>query len=139
MDDSLKGQVIDAIEEPHTRELSHRHTSCLGATARDLLGHLLDCCGNVSAADLENDKIKMDAPIDASQPIVIHCKRIDDGLQCTTDGYAPHSPAQISQRGCHAVSESGHDNDACKLGARNQHSRKHGHSSKHTLQRNVMI
>ena len=42
MDDALKTQVLDAVEEPYVSELRNRYTGYMGVTTRDLLDHLMD-------------------------------------------------------------------------------------------------
>jgi hypothetical protein len=42
MDDALKGQVIDTIEDIRHCEVRNKHTSHLSVTTRDLLDHLID-------------------------------------------------------------------------------------------------
>ena len=42
MDDAIKTQLLDAVEEPYVSELRNRYTGYMGVTTRDLLDHLMD-------------------------------------------------------------------------------------------------
>ena len=42
MDDALKTQLLDAVEEPYVSELRNRYTGYMGITTRDLLDHIMD-------------------------------------------------------------------------------------------------
>ena len=115
MDDALKGQVVDTIDETYICEIRNKYTGYLGVTTRDLLDHLLDRYGKITPADLEANKTKMNEPIDATQSIDIFFQHIDDCLQYATDGHVPYTAEQILQTVYYAVSKSGYYNDACKI------------------------
>jgi hypothetical protein len=42
LDDALKSQVIDAINDTYLKEMRNKYTGYLGVTTRDLLDHLLN-------------------------------------------------------------------------------------------------
>ena len=42
MDDALKTQLLDAVEDPYVSELRIHYTGYMGVTTRDLLDHLMD-------------------------------------------------------------------------------------------------
>ena len=42
VDDALKTQLLDSVEEPYVSELRNRYTGYMGVTTRDLLDHLMD-------------------------------------------------------------------------------------------------
>ena len=56
----------------------------------------------------------MNEPIDATQPIDIYFKRIDDTVQYAADGNIAFTTEQILQTAYHAVSSTGYYNEACK-------------------------
>jgi hypothetical protein len=53
-------------------------------------------------------------PIDASQPIDIFFRCIDDCVQYTVDGQVAFTAQQILETAYHAISTSGYYNDSCK-------------------------
>jgi len=114
MDDALKAQVIDTINDTYICELRNKYTGYLGITTRDLLDHLLDRYGKITPADIEECKRKMIEPIDSTQPIDVFFQRIDDCVQYADDGRVAFTAEQILQTAYHAVSTSGYYNDACK-------------------------
>ena len=69
MDDALKAQVIDTIDDTYICEMRNKYTGYLGITTRDLVDHLLDRYGKITPADIEACKRRMIEPIDSTQPI----------------------------------------------------------------------
>jgi hypothetical protein len=53
MDDALKLQVINSVQETYICEMQNKYTGYLGTTTRDLLDHLLDRYGKITPADNE--------------------------------------------------------------------------------------
>jgi hypothetical protein len=114
MDNALKSQIIDTIQETYICEIRNKYTGYLGVTTRDIIDHLLDRYGKITPADIESCKRRMIEPIDSSQPIDLFFQRIDDCVQYADNGQVAFTPEQILQTAYHAVSPSGHYNDACK-------------------------
>ena len=86
----------------------------MGVTARQMCKHLLDRYGRISEADLEENLKRMMEAYDASQPIDIFFKRIDDCVRYAHDGGVPIDNNQILQTAYHEVHASGIYIDACK-------------------------
>jgi hypothetical protein len=114
MNDALKTQIIDAIADTYLGALRNRYTGYMGVTPRDLLDHLLERYGRITASNIANCRTKMEAPMDVTQPIDIYFQTIDDCVQFATDGQVPFTPTQIVQTAYHAISKSGIYNDVCK-------------------------
>ena len=114
MDDALKLQVINTIDNTYLCKLRNKYTGYLGISARDLFNHLLDRYGKIMPADIETCKKRMNDPIDSTQPIDIYFQKVDDCVQYAADGQVTFTPGQILQTAYHAVSTSGYYNDACK-------------------------
>jgi hypothetical protein len=114
MDDALKAQVIDSVEDTYLCELRNKYTGYLGISTRDLCDHLLDRYGKITPADIETCKQRMNEPMDATQPIDAFFQRIDDCVQYAADGKVGFTSDQILQTAYHAVSATGFYNDACK-------------------------
>ena len=64
MDDALKTQLLDAVEEPYVSELRNCYTGYMGVTTRDLLDHLMDRYGNITAADLKANEARINEALD---------------------------------------------------------------------------
>jgi hypothetical protein len=117
MDDALKNQVIDTINDTYLNELRNKYTGYLGVSTRDLFDHLLDRYGKITPAgiaDIADCKRRINEPPDSTQPIDIYFQTIDKCIQYATDGQVALTPDQILQTAYHAISTSGYYNNACK-------------------------
>ena len=114
MDDALKTQIIDTVEDTYLCEMRHKYTGYLGVKTRDLLDHLLDRYGKITAADLAACQIRMNEPINVDLPIDVYFQKIDECVQYAVDGKVAYTLDQILQTAYHAISASGFYNDACK-------------------------
>jgi hypothetical protein len=75
MDDALKSQVIDTINDTYLCELRNKYTGYMGVSTRDLIDHLLDCYGKITPADIKECNSRMNNPINSTQPIDIYFKK----------------------------------------------------------------
>ena len=114
MDDALKTQLLDAVEEPHVSELCNIYTEYMGVTTRDLLDHIMDRYGNITAADLKANEARINEALDNSRPIDVFFQRIDDAVQHADDGENPFTAKQILQTAFHSVNVTGLYWEACK-------------------------
>jgi hypothetical protein len=114
MNDALKTQIIDAVTDTYIGELRNRYTGYMGVAPRDLIDHLLERYGRITASNITNCRTRMEAPTDPTQPIGVYFQTIDDCVQFATDGQVPFTALQIVQTAYHAISKSGLYNDACK-------------------------
>ena len=114
MDDALKAQLIDSVDDTYLCEVRNKYTGYLGINNRDLIDHLLDRYGKITPADIEACKFQMNEPIKSSQPIDLFFQRINDCVQYASDGQVAFTNGKILQTAYHAVSTSGHYTDACK-------------------------
>ena len=114
MDDALIVQLIDSVDNNYFSEVRNKYTGYLGITTRDLIDHLLDRYDKITPADIEECKVRMNEPIDSSQPIDLFFQRINNCVQYASDGQVTFTNGQILQTAYHAVSTSGHYTDACK-------------------------
>jgi hypothetical protein len=114
MNDALKTQIIDAVADTYIGELRNRYTGYMGVAPRDLIDHLLERYGCITASDIANCRTRMEAPMDPTQPIDVYFQNIDDCVQFATDGQVLFTALQIVQTAYHAISKSGLYNDACK-------------------------
>ena len=114
MDLALKALIIKAVDAVYLEEKRDRYTGFLSVTARDLITHLLQRYGKITASDLMLNKQKMDEPLDPSVPIDVYFKQIDKCVQFATDAETVYTPEQILQTAYYAVSSSNLYTDACK-------------------------
>ena len=114
MEDALKTQVIDTVNDTYLCELRNKYTGYMGVSTRDLFDHLLDRYGKITPANIEECKKRMNEALDSTQPIDIYFQKIDECIQYAADGHVAFTPDQILQTAYHAISTSGYYNDACK-------------------------
>ena len=114
MDDALKTQLMDTVEEPYVRELRNRYTVYMGVPTQDLLDHLMDIYGNITAANLKANETCINEALDNSRPIDVFFQRIDDAVQYADDGKIPFTAKKILQTAFHSVNDTGLYWEACK-------------------------
>ena len=113
-DDALKIQLLDAFEKPYVSELRNRYTGYMGVTTQDILDHLMDRYGNITASDLKANKARINEALANSRPIDVFFQRIDDAVQYADDGENPFTAKQILQTEFHSVNATGLYREACK-------------------------
>ena len=114
MDDALKTQFLDEVEEPYVSELRNHYTGYMGVTTRYLLDHLMDRYGNITSNDLKANEARINEALDNSIPIDVFFQRIDDAVQYADDGKNPFTAKQILQTAFHSVNATGLYREACK-------------------------
>jgi hypothetical protein len=114
MDDALKAQIIDTIDDTFLCKLRNKYTGYLGISTCNLIDHLLDWYGKITPADIAACKRYMNDPINSTQPIDMYFCKIDDCVQYAANGQVAFTSDQILQTAYYAVSTSGYYNDACK-------------------------
>eukprot|EP00957_Ditylum_brightwellii_P031478 2386908-Ditylum_brightwellii.AAC.1 len=78
MDDVLKKQIQDAVDNVYICQLHHKYSAYLGVMARDVLDHLLDRYGQIKLAELVANGDRYNKPMDISQPIDAYFAHIND-------------------------------------------------------------
>ena len=96
MDDALKTQLLDAVEDRYVRELRNRYTGYMGVTTHKLLDHLMDRCIDITAADIKANEARINEAFDNSNPIGIFFQRIDDAVQYADDGKNRVRPKKLA-------------------------------------------
>ena len=114
MDAALQQQLTEAVEYVYLAEKCNRFTGYLGVSTRDLLDHLLERYGNITAADLHRNKEQMNEPVDVNMPIDTYFKRIEDCLQYASDANNPFTEEQVLQTTFFALQATGLYKDGLK-------------------------
>eukprot|EP00957_Ditylum_brightwellii_P045998 3489515-Ditylum_brightwellii.AAC.1 len=78
MDDVLKKQIQEAVDNVYICQLHHKYSAYLGTTARDVLDCLMDWYRRIKPANLVTNGNEHNKPMDISQPIDAYFARIDD-------------------------------------------------------------
>eukprot|EP00957_Ditylum_brightwellii_P059747 4535847-Ditylum_brightwellii.AAC.1 len=138
MDDVLKKQVQEAVDDVYMCQLRQKYSAYLGITTRDILDHLMDIYEHIKPADLVASGARYNEPMDITQPIDVYFVCIDDCIQYASDGKCytlpnrsllPHSMLYKGQVGLRKESDHGRQEML---------SIKYGKTLKRTLQQNMM-
>eukprot|EP00957_Ditylum_brightwellii_P156316 11897893-Ditylum_brightwellii.AAC.1 len=89
------------------RQLRHKYSAYLDITSRDVPDHLMDQYGQIKPADLVENGMNYNKPMDISQPIDVYFARIDDFIQYASDGKTLYTAKQIITTVLHAVQKIG--------------------------------
>eukprot|EP00957_Ditylum_brightwellii_P163033 12414736-Ditylum_brightwellii.AAC.1 len=107
MDDVLKKQVQEAVDDVYTHQLRHKYSVYLSITTRDVLDHLMDRYGQIKPADLVANGVSYNKLMDISLPIDAYFARIDDCIQYASNGNTPYTAEQILTTTLHAMQRTG--------------------------------
>eukprot|EP00957_Ditylum_brightwellii_P121459 9263301-Ditylum_brightwellii.AAC.1 len=100
MDDVMTKQIQNAAEDVFTRQLRHKYSAYLGVPLRDVLDHLMDQYGQIKPANLVENGLNYNKPIDISQPIDAYLQElmIASSMPQMTKHHIP--PSKSSQLYC---------------------------------------
>eukprot|EP00957_Ditylum_brightwellii_P028519 2153477-Ditylum_brightwellii.AAC.1 len=107
MQELLKVQLQEAVDDVYTRQLKNKYTRYLGVAIRDLLNHLLDWYGKITAVDIVSNNEQFLEGMDMDQPTNIYFTKIDDSVQYAADGKTPYTAQQIVTAAENAVRKTG--------------------------------
>jgi hypothetical protein len=138
MDDALKAQLIDAVDDTYLKEMRNKYTGYLSITTRDLIDHLLDRYGKITPADIEDCKKRMSDPLDSTQPIDIYFQRIDDSVQYASDGRTGFTANRFSKRHTTPSAQQDSTTTRARCGARSLQRTKPGQHLKTSLLPSIM-
>ena len=114
VNNALKNQIIEAIKGPYLMELRDRRFGYLNSSPMDMLDHLFDRYGNLTAIDVQECKNRINEPFNPDEPIAVYFQHLEDEQQISDDGGVPISQAQLLQTALFAFYVSGNFTDACK-------------------------
>ena len=93
---ALKSQLLDIFEEMYFRRLRDRHTSFTSVTYMQMITHLYNDYGIITAIDIMENEKRMDTPYDLSVAIESYLDQIEDTVGFTEASNSPFSTTQIS-------------------------------------------
>eukprot|EP00957_Ditylum_brightwellii_P198469 15125971-Ditylum_brightwellii.AAC.1 len=89
MQELLKVQLQEAVDDVYIKQLKNKYTGYLGVSICDLLNHLLDWYGKITAADIASNNEQFLERMSMDQPIDVYFTNIDDSVQYAADGKTP--------------------------------------------------
>eukprot|EP00957_Ditylum_brightwellii_P051483 3903229-Ditylum_brightwellii.AAC.1 len=95
MQELLKAQIHEAVDDVYIRQLKNKYIGHLGVSICDLLDHLLDQYGKITTADIASDNEQFLERLSMDQPIDVYFTKIDDSIQYAADVKTPYTAQQI--------------------------------------------
>jgi hypothetical protein len=95
---ALKKQIISVFEPMYLDILNDNMVGYANVSAREMLDHLFDTYGNITAVDLEINFEHMRRAWDPQQPVETLFKQIQDCADYSEAGGRPHWPPAEDQR-----------------------------------------
>eukprot|EP00957_Ditylum_brightwellii_P185357 14114064-Ditylum_brightwellii.AAC.1 len=78
VEEVLKTQLQEAVEDICLRQIKNKYTSYLGVITRDMIKHSLDRYGKITPTSLTNNIHWFNVPMDMFQPIDAYFTKIDE-------------------------------------------------------------
>ena len=114
-DQALQQQIITVFDEEYLLGLRDPHTGFVGITTLNMLQHLYDNYGVISAVDLADNDDKLREAYDPSQPIETLFHRFEAAVEYADAAKRPYAPDQLVSRAFLLILKTGMYNDACKI------------------------
>jgi hypothetical protein len=111
---ALKKQVIGIFEPTYLEILNDNMVCYANNSARDMLDHLLETYGNITAVDLEINFEHMRRAWDPQQPVETLLKQIQDCANYSEAGGVPIVPSQQINVGFANIFATGHFMSVCR-------------------------
>jgi hypothetical protein len=109
-----KKQIISVFEPMYLEILNDNMVGYSKISARDMLDHLFETYGNITAVDLEINFEHMRRAWDPQQPVETLFKQIQDCSDYSEAGGAPIGPSQQINVGYAKIFATGHFMSACR-------------------------
>ena len=88
---ALNIQLIDTFEDTYFRGLRNRHTGFFGITYLQMIAHLYNSYGLITALDIIENEKRMDKPYDPSEAIETYFDQVEDTVEFAEAGNSPFS------------------------------------------------
>jgi hypothetical protein len=131
---ALKKQIISVFEPMYLEILNDNMVGYANISSRDMLDHLLETYGNITAVDLEINFEHMCRAWDPQQPVETLFKQIQDCADYSEAGGVLIGHQQQINVGYAKIFTTGHFMSACRRWNKKHAIEKLGHNSNLTLQ-----
>jgi hypothetical protein len=111
---ALKKQIISAFEPMYLEILNDNMVGYASISARDMVEHLFETYGNITAVDLEINFEHMHRAWDPQQPVEMLFKQIQDCAEYSEARGVPIGPSQQINVGYAKIFATGHFMSACR-------------------------
>ena len=113
-DDACKSQLLEAFDKIYFRGLRNRHTGFTGISYLDMITHLYNNFGIITAVDIMENEKRMDAQYDPSVAIESYFDQIETAVEFAEAGKSPFSTTQITTKAFIQMFQTGLYKDECK-------------------------
>ena len=113
-DQALQQQLIAVFDEEYLRGLRNMHTGYVGVTTQQMLDHLYDNYGIITAVDIEDNDTRMREPYNPTFPIETLFHQIELAVEYATAGKRPYQEDQVVSRAYLLVLRTGLYAEACR-------------------------
>eukprot|EP00957_Ditylum_brightwellii_P050444 3825427-Ditylum_brightwellii.AAC.1 len=107
MDDVLKKQMLEAVDNVYIHKLCHKYSVYLGVMMRDAIDYFMERYGQIKPVNLVANGGEYNKSMDISQPIDAYFAQIDDCIQYASDRKMLYTPKQIFTTTLHAMQRTG--------------------------------
>ena len=111
---ALKSQIIDTFDDTYFRGLRGRHTGFFGITYLQMVAHLYDNYGIITALDIIENEKRMDKPYDPSEAIESYFDQVEDAVEFAEAGHSPFTTTQIVTKSFIQMFATGLYKDECR-------------------------
>ena len=113
-ENSLRSQVLGAIDELYVHTLSSTITGFTNVTVRQLLQHLYSTYGRIDEATLQENDAMMKKDFDHLLPFEHFVKQIEDSMELAEAANTPYTSQQVILIGYNIMFKTGVFTDECK-------------------------
>ena len=113
-DQALQQQLIAVFDEEYLRRLRNMHTGHVGVTTQQMLDHLYENYGVITAVDIDDNDIRMRELYNPTFPIETFFHQIELAVEYITAGKRPYQTVQVVSRAYLLVLQTGLYTEACR-------------------------
>lgn len=113
-DIALKNQLITTFEPKYLRSLHNKYTGYANTTTMQMLDHLYQKYGQISAADLLENEQKLHEPYNPAEPIETLYDRFEDAMEYAEAAKHKFPPEMILSKAFLLMQRTGQFQQACR-------------------------
>ena len=114
IDQALQQQLITAFNEQYLRGLRNVHTRYVGVVTFQILTHLYDNYGIITAVNIENNDEEMRTPYNPALPIETLFHQIEVAVEFAEAGNRPYAKSQVIGRAYLLIQRTGLHQGKCR-------------------------
>ena len=111
---ALKSQLIEVFDDTYFRGLRNRHTGFYGISYLQMIAHLYNNYGMITALDIIENEKRMDKPYNPSEAIETYFEQVEDAVEFAEASNSPFTSTQIVTKAFIQIFASGLYKDECR-------------------------